>query len=267
MVSDRTKYQEPLGVDQLSPIPWTFWTGPNTTEYQNPFDMDQMFYEPNVLWAFWTGSNICWPRTANLPDSQSHVLNPNPILPSGYPLQAPSGSDHLRHSFIHLCKFIQIERVEATRVYLHSNSTQVWEETSHLMVWKVSATSVANQRSSEKLLKAPNNTWVLFWLAVWGQRSSTMTSNKNPFLVTAPPITLPHHHYHPTLSSNVQWQLCDNSCFHRLGPQAKCSREKYNHTRARPCSRGQNATWEEWSLAAPHATESNSNVSRVCVDH
>lgn len=141
-----------------------------------------------------------WARTANLPDSQSHVLNPNPILPSGYHLQAPSGSAHLRHSFIHLCKFIQIEGVEATRVYLHSNSTQVWEETSHLMVWKVSATSVANQRSSEKLLKAPNNTWVLFWLAVWGQRSSTMTSNKNPFLVTAPPITLPHH---SPLSSDI----------------------------------------------------------------
>ena len=42
IVLDRAKYQGPFDVDQISP--WTFWIGPNTTNYQQPFGINQIFY-------------------------------------------------------------------------------------------------------------------------------------------------------------------------------------------------------------------------------
>ena len=35
------------------------------TKFQEPLDMDQMFYGPNVLWTFWKGLNILQGRGIN----------------------------------------------------------------------------------------------------------------------------------------------------------------------------------------------------------
>lgn len=42
MVLDKTQYQGPCDVNQISPC--MFWTGPNMTKYKEPSGVDQMSY-------------------------------------------------------------------------------------------------------------------------------------------------------------------------------------------------------------------------------
>ena len=131
----------------------TFWIVPNMTKYQKTFR-----HGPNVLWTKCLMNTLdrikCLltePRVWNLSHFQSHVLNPNSklrLLPPSPFWFWPS-----KPSFIYLCKFVQTESIGATRADLPPNSTQVWQEPSHLMVQNVFSTSAANPRSSRKLLK------------------------------------------------------------------------------------------------------------------
>lgn len=202
----------------------------------------------------WTKSvkSVSFPVSRTYPNSKLRLLPPSPFWfwPS-------------KPSFIYLCKFVQTESPGATRVDLPPNSTQVSQEPSHLMVQNALHLSSKSEKQ-QKTLKAPNHIWVLFWSAVWGHINSSMTSNKRPFSSDSPS-------FYPPPSQAIISQCTITalwfSCFHRLGPQAKCNREEYNHTRARPCSRGQNTKWEEQSLAAPYATKNKLKVSRVCVVH
>ena len=151
MVSDRIKYQNILGVDQLSPSRDIL----DSTKYEQ---ISKTFrHGPNVLWTKCLMNTLdrikCLlteRRVWNLSHFQDHVLNPNSKLRLLSP--SPFWFWPSKPSFIYLCKFVQTESNRATRADLPPNSTQVWQEPSYLMVQNV-FTSAANPRSSGKPLK------------------------------------------------------------------------------------------------------------------
>ena len=106
MVSDRIKYQNILGVDQLSPSRDIL----DSTKYEQ---ISKTFrHGPNVLWTKCLMNPLdrikCLltePRVWNLSHFQDHILNPNSKLRLLSP--SPFWFWPSKPSFIYLCKFVQ----------------------------------------------------------------------------------------------------------------------------------------------------------------